>query len=112
MTNDFNLQKFLTENKMTRNSRLLAENEGEKELYDIIVDNKEELANKFNLDSKNLTVGGNEEGEPVFIEDNDNSIELVKEKDWEDNKGFFTRNQGIGKITLDGIDIIYVVNPR
>lgn len=26
--NDFNLKKFLTENKITRNSRLLAENEG------------------------------------------------------------------------------------
>ena len=29
MANDFNLQKFLTENKMTRNSRLLAENEND-----------------------------------------------------------------------------------
>jgi hypothetical protein len=28
MANDFNLQKFLIENKMTRNSVLLAENEG------------------------------------------------------------------------------------
>ena len=26
MANDFNLQKFLIENKMTRNSRLLSEN--------------------------------------------------------------------------------------
>ncbi len=111
MKNDFDLKKFLIENKMTRNSRLLNENEGEKELYDIVVDNKNELANKFNLDREDLTVGGNEEGEPVFIEDNDNSIQLVKEKDWEDNKEFYTKHQGIGKITLDGIDIIYVVNP-
>ena len=111
MANDFNLQKFLIENKMTRNSRLLNENEDEKELYDIVVDNKNELATKFKLNSEDLTVGGNEEGEPVFIEDNDNSIQLVKEKDWEVNKEFFTKNQGIGKITLDGTNIIYIVNP-
>ena len=110
---NFNLKKFLVENKITRNSRLLSENEdeNEKELFDIIGDNQKELAAKFNLDSEDLTVGGNEEGEPVFLEDNNNSISFVKEKDWETNKGFFNRNQGIGKTMLDGIDIIYIINP-
>lgn len=41
--NDFNLQKFLIENKMTRNSQLLSENEGNPnrvlELIGMYVDN-------------------------------------------------------------------------
>ena len=35
--NDFNLKKFLTENKMTRNSRLLSENESTSDLNKLAV---------------------------------------------------------------------------
>jgi hypothetical protein len=42
MANDFNLQKFLTENKMTRNSRLLAENE-ESDIVDFLNANLDKL---------------------------------------------------------------------
>jgi hypothetical protein len=47
--NDFNLQKFLVENKMTRNSRLLSEN------IDYIIDNGTEIdTNKFQTHFYNL----------------------------------------------------------
>ena len=82
----------------------------ENQLADIIEDNKVLLAKKFNL--VNPTVSWNAEGEPVMMtDDNDEQVDFIKVEDWENNKGFYNRNNGIGKITLNGIDIIYVVNP-
>ena len=46
-----------------------------------------------------------------MTDDNDEQVDFIKVEDWENNKGFYNRNNGVGEITLDGIDIIYVVNP-
>jgi len=82
----------------------------ENQLADIIEDNKASLAKQFNL--VDPMVSWNAEGEPVMMtDDNDEQVDFIKVEDWESNKGFYNRNQGIGKITLDGIDIIYVINP-
>lgn len=82
----------------------------ENQLADIINNNKAALAKQFNL--VNPMVSWNAEGEPVMMtDDNDEQVDFIKVEDWEDNKGFYNRNNGIGKITLNGIDIIYVVNP-
>jgi hypothetical protein len=82
----------------------------ENQLADIINNNKAALAKQFNL--VNPMVSWNAEGEPVMMtDDNDEQVDFIKVEDWENNKGFYNRNNGVGEITLDGIDIIYVVNP-
>jgi hypothetical protein len=87
------------------------DNEGSgNQLADIIEDNKAALAKQFNL--VDPMVSWNAEGEPVMMtDDNDEQVDFIKVEDWENNKGFYNRNDGVGEITLDGIDIIYVVNP-
>ena len=82
----------------------------ENQLADVIENNKAALAKQFNL--VNPMVSRNAEGEPVMMtDDNDEQVDFIKVEDWENNKGFYNRNDGVGEITLDGIDIIYVVNP-
>ena len=82
----------------------------ENQLADIIEDNKAALAKQFNL--VNPMVSWNAEGEPVMMtDDNDEQVDFIKVEDWENNKGFYSRSNTMGEITLDGIDIIYVVNP-
>ena len=82
----------------------------ENQLADIIEDNKVALAKQFNL--TNPMVSWNAEGEPVMItDDNDEQVDFIKKEDWEENKGFYNRNQGMGEITLNDVDIIYVINP-
>jgi hypothetical protein len=84
--------------------------DSENQLADIIEDNKVALAKQFNL--VDPMVSWNAEGEPVMMtDDNDEQVDFIKVEDWENNKGFYNRNDGVGKITLDGIDIIYVINP-
>jgi len=84
--------------------------DSENQLADIIEDNKAALAKQFNL--VDPMVSWNAEGEPVIMtDDNDEQVDFIKVEDWENNKGFYNRNDGVGKITLDGIDIIYVINP-
>ena len=82
----------------------------ENQLADIIEDNKAALAKQFNL--VNPMVSWNAEGEPVMMtDDNDEQVDFIKVEDWENNQGFYSRSNTMGEITLDGIDIIYVVNP-
>jgi hypothetical protein len=97
--------------RMQRLAGLLKENQ-EIDLFDIIDSNKNELAKKFNLDIESSMVSGNDEGEPVHIfADNGNQVDFVKKIDWESNKEFYNNNKGIGEITLNGVDIIYIINP-
>ena len=82
----------------------------ENQLADVIENNKAALAKQFNL--INPTVSWNAEGEPVMMtDDNDEQVDFIKAEDWENNQGFYSRSNTMGEITLDGIDIIYVVNP-
>ena len=82
----------------------------ENQLADIIENNKAALAKQFNL--VNPMVSWNAEGEPVMMtDDNDEQVDFIKVEDWENNQGFYSRSNTMGEITLDGIDIIYVVNP-
>ena len=82
----------------------------ENQLADIIEDNKAALAKQFNLIDP--MVSWNAEGEPVIMtDDNDEQVDFIKKEDWEENKGFYNRNQGMGEITLNDVDIIYVINP-
>ena len=82
----------------------------ENQLADVIENNKAALAKQFNL--INPTVSWNAEGEPVMMtDDNDEQVDFIKVEDWENNQGFYSRSNTMGEITLDGIDIIYVVNP-
>jgi hypothetical protein len=104
-------QSKINEIESNLNESQLNENEGQEiNLYDIINSNKNELAEKFNLDMESLVIGANDEDEPVVMIDDNNEIDFIKKTDWESNKGFYKRHQGIGEITLNGIDIIYVVN--
>ena len=97
--------------RMQQLAGLLKENQ-EIDLFDIIDSNKNELAKKFNLDIESSMVSGNDEGEPVQILDNNgNQVDFVKKIDWESNKEFYNNNKGIGEITLNGVDIIYIINP-
>jgi len=103
--------------RMQQLAGILKENQ-EIDLFDIIDSNKNELAKKFNLDIESSMVSGNDEGEPVLISDNNgNQVDFVKKIDWESNKEFYINdqgtvgNQGIGEITLNGVDIIYIINP-
>jgi hypothetical protein len=89
---------------------ILKENQ-EIDLFDIIDSNKNELAKKFNLDIESSMVSGGDEGEPVILDNNGNQVDFVKKIDWESNKEFYNNNKGIGKITLNGVDIIYIINP-
>ena len=84
--------------------------DSENQLADIIEDNKAALAKQFNL--VDPMVSWNAEGEPVMMtDDNDEQVDFIKVEDWENNKGFYNRNQGMGEITLNDVDIIYVINP-
>ena len=97
--------------RMQQLAGLLNENQ-EIDLFDIIDSNKNELAKKFNLDIESSMVSGKGEGEPVqILDDNGDQIDFVKKIDWESNKGFYNNNQGIGEIKLNGVDIIYIINP-
>jgi len=97
--------------RMQQLAGLLKENQ-EIDLFDIIDSNKNELAKKFNLDIESSMVSGNDEGEPVQILDNNgNQVDFVKKIDWESNKEFYNNNKGIGELTLNGVDIIYIINP-
>ena len=95
---------------LEKSKKPLSEDE-EMELFDIIVSNQNKLFKQFNL-GNTATVSGGDEGEPVIItNDNGNEVDFIKMKDWENNKTFYKNNKGIGKITLNGIDIIYIVEP-
>jgi hypothetical protein len=82
-----------------------------KDLFNIINSNKSELARKFNLNIGPLMVSGGDEDESVQIsDDNGYQVDFIKTDNWESNKGLYSNNQEIGKITLGGINLVYVVN--
>jgi hypothetical protein len=98
--------------RMQKLAGLIAEDKKltENQLADIIEGNKVALAKQFNL--VNPIVSYNDEGEPVMVtDDNEEQIDFIKKEDWEENKGFYNRNQGVGEMTLNGVDVIYVINP-
>ena len=97
--------------RMQKLAGIITENE-EIDLFDIIGSNKNELAKKFNLNIESSMVSGGDEGEPVqILDDNGDQVDFVKKIDWESNKEFYNNNKGIGEITLNGVDIIYIINP-
>ena len=76
----------------------------------IIIKNKKILSQQFNLGRVDVSWG--DEGEPVVLMDDDgNQVDFMKKEDWGINRQSYTNNQEIGEITLDGVDIVYVINP-
>jgi hypothetical protein len=82
------------------------------DLFGIINSNKNKLAKKFNLDIKSSMVSGGDEDEPVqILDDNGDQVDFIKKDNWESNKEFYNNNQEIGEIILDGVDVVYIINP-
>jgi hypothetical protein len=107
------IDQIIDENPLVKGLERGMVNENQEiDLFDIIDSNKNELAKKFYLDIESSMVSGNAEDEPVqILDDNGDQVDFVKKIDWESNKGFYNNNQGIGEIKLNGVDIIYIINP-
>jgi hypothetical protein len=102
--NDFNLQKFLVENKMTRNSRLLSENESTSDLNKLAVFLSQHTDEIKKLIPSLASIPGLDfEVEESFdVDDDGNSISAIVpvSSDFEWNKSHDVAAEG-GNFTFD-----------